>query len=109
MIPAYLEHLNKLFSPGPKKIKVVVDAGNGTGNLTAIKLYQSLGWEVIDLFSEPDGHFPNHHPDPTQPESLTALIAKVTESKADLGISLDGDADRIGVVDAKGRNSGVIN
>ncbi len=103
LIPDYVDYLRTIIKPGPKKIKVVVDAGNGTGNLTAIHLYQSLGWEVIDLFSEPDGNFPNHHPDPTLPESLKALTAKVKETKADLGISLDGDADRLGVIDAQGR------
>ena len=103
IIPDYLNYLKSIFNPGPKKLKVVVDAGNGTGNMTAVKLYQSLGWDVIDLFSEPDGDFPNHHPDPTMPENLAQLSAKVKESQADLGISLDGDADRIGVIDSKGR------
>ncbi len=103
IITEYLKHLRSIIQPGAKKLKVVVDAGNGTGNITAVKLYQDLGWEVIDLFSEPDGNFPNHHPDPTLPENLIQLTAKVKESQADLGISLDGDADRIGVVDAKGR------
>lgn len=103
IISDYLNYLKSIIKPGAKKIKVVVDAGNGTGNLTSVKLYQSLGWEVIDLFSEPDGNFPNHHPDPTLPENLTQLIAKVKETQADLGVSLDGDADRIGVIDSKGR------
>jgi len=103
IISDYLKHLKSIIKPGAKKLKVVVDAGNGTGNLTSVKLYQGLGWEVIDLFSQPDGNFPNHHPDPTIPENLTQLIAKVKETQADLGISLDGDADRIGVIDSKGR------
>lgn len=103
IIPDYLKYLKTIFKPGSKNLKVVVDAGNGTGNLTAINLYQSFGWEVIDLFSEPDGNFPNHHPDPTIPENLAQLTAKVKETQADLGISLDGDADRIGVIDSKGR------
>ena len=103
IIPEYLKHIKSIINPGPKKLKVVVDAGNGTGNLTAVPLYQSLGWEVIDLFSEPDGNFPNHHPDPTLPENLLQLTAKVKETRADLGISLDGDADRIGVIDSQGR------
>lgn len=103
LIPEYISHVKQIINPGPKRIKVVVDAGNGTGNLVAIKAYQALGWEVIDLYSEPDGNFPNHHPDPTIPANLVDLIAKVAEHQADLGISLDGDADRLGVVDAKGR------
>jgi phosphomannomutase/phosphoglucomutase len=85
-----------------KKIKVVVDCGNGTGGLTAIPLYQRLGAKVIDLYSEVDGTFPNHHPDPTKIENLKDLIQKVKETNADLGIGLDGDADRIGVVDKNG-------
>lgn len=103
IIPEYLKYLKSIINPGRKKLKVVVDAGNGTGNLTAVQLYQSLGWEVIELFSEPDGNFPNHHPDPTLPENLVQLTAKVKETRADLGISLDGDADRIGVIDSQGR------
>lgn len=103
IIPEYLRYLKSIIKPGAKKIKAVVDAGNGTGNLTAIELYQSLGWEVIDLYSEPNGNFPNHHPDPTLPENLELLTAKVKQHQADLGISFDGDADRIGVVDSKGR------
>lgn len=103
IIPEYLKYVKSIINPGPKKLKVVVDAGNGTGNLTAVPLYQSLGWEVIDLFSEPDGNFPNHHPDPTLPENLLQLTAKVKETRADLGIALDGDADRIGVIDSQGR------
>lgn len=99
----YLEYLKGIIHPGPRKIKVVVDAGNGTGNITALKLYPSFGWEVMGLYSEPDGNFPNHHPDPTDPKNLVDLIKKVSENGADVGISLDGDADRIGVVDAKGR------
>jgi len=85
-----------------KKIKVVVDCGNGTGGLTAIPLYKKLGAEVIDLYSEVDGTFPNHHPDPTKIENLKDLIEKVKETDADVGIGLDGDADRIGVVDKNG-------
>jgi phosphomannomutase/phosphoglucomutase len=103
IIPEYLKYLKSIIKPGSKNLKAVVDAGNGTGNLTAIELYQSLGWEVIDLYSKPDGNFPNHHPDPTLPENLELLTAKVKEHRADLGISFDGDADRIGVVDSKGR------
>ncbi len=86
-----------------RKIKVVVDAGNGTGGLTAGPLYRRLGAEVVELFCDVDGTFPNHHPDPTRLENLKALIAKVAETGADLGIGLDGDADRIGVIDSRGR------
>ena len=83
-------------------IKVVVDAGNGTGGVVAPKIMKALGAEVIELYCEPDGRFPNHHPDPTLQESLVDLVAKVKEEKAHAGIGYDGDADRIGVVDEDG-------
>jgi phosphomannomutase/phosphoglucomutase len=83
-------------------VSVVVDSGNGTGGLAAPAVLRSLGCEVHELYSEPDGRFPNHHPDPTVPKNLNALIAAVREKKADLGIGFDGDADRIGVVDEQG-------
>jgi phosphomannomutase/phosphoglucomutase len=87
----------------PLNVKVVVDSGNGMGGVVAPELYRRLGCEVIELFSEPDGRFPNHHPDPTVIDNLQHLIRAVTEHKATLGIGFDGDADRIGVVDATGR------
>lgn len=85
-----------------RNIKAVVDCGNGTGGLTAIPLYNRMGARIIEMYSEVDGRFPNHHPDPTKPENLKDLIAKVKEVKADVGIAFDGDADRIGVVDPEG-------
>jgi phosphomannomutase/phosphoglucomutase len=85
-----------------KRLKVVVDAGNGTGGVVAVPILKRLGCDVIDLFCEMDGHFPNHHPDPTLPEALETLITEVKESGADAGIAYDGDADRIGVIDDKG-------
>ncbi len=85
-----------------KKLKVVVDAGNGTGGVVAVPILKKLGCDVIDLFCEMDGRFPNHHPDPTLPEALETLIAMVKESGADAGIAYDGDADRIGVIDDQG-------
>ncbi|MDH4027820.1 MAG: phosphomannomutase/phosphoglucomutase [Nitrospirota bacterium] len=83
-------------------IKVVVDAGNGTGGVVAPAIMKALGAEVIELYCEPDGRFPNHHPDPTLEESLVDLVAKVKQEKAHAGIGYDGDADRIGVVDEEG-------
>jgi phosphomannomutase/phosphoglucomutase len=83
-------------------IKAVVDAGNGTGGLIAPELLRSIGVEVIPLFCEADGNFPNHHPDPTIPENLETLIETVRRESADVGIAYDGDTDRIGVVDEKG-------
>jgi len=86
-----------------RPVKVVIDAGNGTGGPVAVPLLRKMGADVVDIFCEPDGRFPNHHPDPTLPEAMEKLIAKVRESGAELGIGYDGDADRIGVVDDEGR------
>jgi len=83
-------------------LRVVIDAGNGTGGLVAPKIMRALGAEVIELYCEPDGNFPNHHPDPTVEKYLSDLIAKVKEEKAHVGIGYDGDADRIGAVDEDG-------
>ncbi|MDH5637401.1 MAG: phosphomannomutase/phosphoglucomutase [Nitrospinota bacterium] len=85
-----------------RKLKIVIDAGNGCGGIFAPRLMRELGCEVVELFCKVDGSFPNHHPDPTVPANLTDLIAKVKEVKADAGFAYDGDADRIGVVDEKG-------
>ena len=101
------EYLKMLVShfilPFNKQFKVVTDSGNGAAGLTAKKYFEMLGCEVISLFDEPDGHFPNHHPDPQKRENLQALIERVLAGKADVGIAFDGDADRIGVVDDKGQ------
>jgi len=86
-----------------RPVKVVIDAGNGTGGVVAVPLFRRMGAEVVDIFCEPDGRFPNHHPDPTLPEAMEKLIAKVRASGAELGIAYDGDADRIGVVDDAGQ------
>ncbi len=100
---AYLERAISELRLGPRRPKVVVDAGNGAGGPTAIALYTALGFDVFPLYCEMDGRFPNHHPDPTQPENLAALITAVQYLGAELGIALDGDADRLGAVDATGR------
>jgi phosphomannomutase/phosphoglucomutase len=98
----YLEYLRNNLQPGQLPIKVVVDGGNGMGGVVAPDAFTAMGVEVVKLFCEPDGHFPNHHPDPTVPENLKAAILKVSETSADLAIAFDGDADRIGVVDHEG-------
>ena len=85
-----------------KKLKVVVDAGNGTAGVIACPIFRDLGCDVVELYCNMDGHFPHHHPDPTVPEVLEDLIQKVKEEKADLGIAYDGDGDRIGVIDDMG-------
>jgi len=85
-----------------KKLKVVIDAGNGTASDIAPRLFRDIGCEVIPLYCESDGSFPNHLPDPTIDEYLTGLIAKVKETGADVGIAYDGDADRVGAIDNEG-------
>lgn len=85
-----------------RPVKVVVDCGNGAGSLVACELFKRLGADATMLFCEPDGNFPNHHPDPTVVDYIQDLIRKVRETGAELGIGYDGDADRIGVVDENG-------
>lgn len=85
-----------------RPVKVVLDSGNGAASLIAHKLFKKMGVETIDLFDEPDGNFPNHHPDPTVVDYIGDLIAAVKQHKADFGVGYDGDGDRIGVVDEKG-------
>lgn len=87
----------------PRKLKIVVDAGNGTAGPVAPAIWEELGCEVIRLYCEPDGRFPNHLPDPTVPKYVVDLQQKVVASGADLGIGYDGDADRIGAIDETGR------
>ncbi|MEP7149734.1 MAG: phosphomannomutase/phosphoglucomutase [Acidobacteriota bacterium] len=87
----------------PRKLKAVIDAGNGMGGVTAVPVYEALGVELIKLFIDPDSNFPNHHPDPTVTENLQDTIRAVREHNADIGIALDGDGDRIGVIDETGR------
>lgn len=100
---AYVEEALERVHAGPVKRKVVVDAGNGVGGLVAPLLYRRMGIGVEEIFCEPDGRFPNHHPDPTIPENLDHLFSRVTATGADLGIAFDGDADRIGVVERDGK------
>ena len=82
--------------------KLVVDCGNGAAGAIAPQLYKAIGHDVIELYCDIDGNFPNHHPDPSQPENMQALIDKVRETNADLGFAFDGDGDRLGVVDGDG-------
>lgn len=85
-----------------RPLKVVIDAGSGVPGMIAPALFNALGCEVHELFCEVDGHFPHHHPDPSQVENLQALIAAVKEQQADIGLAFDGDGDRLGVVTAQG-------
>jgi phosphomannomutase/phosphoglucomutase len=102
IVPAYLESVSALVRLD-RRVKVVLDGGNGAAGLIARDLLARAGAEVIELFCEPDGRFPNHHPDPVEEKNLIALKAKVLETGAELGIGLDGDGDRIGVVDENAR------
>ncbi|WP_201768387.1 phosphomannomutase/phosphoglucomutase [Stutzerimonas azotifigens] len=85
-----------------RRLKVVVDCGNGVAGVIAPRLIEAMGCEVIPLYCDVDGHFPNHHPDPGKPENLEDLIARVRSEKADLGLAFDGDGDRVGVVTNEG-------
>src|SRR5258705_6218947 len=86
-----------------RRLRVVVDAGNGVAGVFAPELLRRLGCEVIELYCESDGSFPHHLPDPEMEENVRDLVAKVRESKADVGIAYDGDADRVGIIDEQGR------
>jgi phosphomannomutase len=81
-----------------RPLKVVVDCGNGVAGASTPRVLRAIGCEVVELFTEVDGRFPNHHPDPSKPENLRDLAAKLTETGADLGFAFDGDGDRLGVV-----------
>jgi phosphomannomutase/phosphoglucomutase len=102
IIPTYIDDVAGRFQLR-RPLKVVVDCGNGAGSLVAVDLLRRTGAEVIPLFCESDGTFPNHHPDPTVDEYIRDMIERVRAEKADLGVAFDGDADRIGAVDEQGR------
>jgi phosphomannomutase / phosphoglucomutase len=100
---SYIQHMVQNIHPGPLAIKAVVDGGNGVAGPPALEIYRRLGFKIHPLFCEPDGRFPNHHPDPTIPLNLQSLKETVNKEKADMGIAFDGDGDRIGVVEREGR------
>ncbi|MCX7973004.1 MAG: phosphomannomutase/phosphoglucomutase [Candidatus Aminicenantes bacterium] len=102
VIPEYIDFIiNNIKLKKP--LKIVLDAGNGTAGVVAGPIFKKLGCEVIELYCEMDGRFPHHHPDPTLPEALKELIDKVLMTGADFGVGYDGDGDRLGVVDDKGK------
>lgn len=85
-----------------RPMKIVLDCGNGVAGSTAPELYRRMGCELVELFTEVDGHFPNHHPDPSKPENLQDVIRALRETGAELGLAFDGDGDRLGVVTKDG-------
>ncbi|MCZ4315946.1 phosphomannomutase/phosphoglucomutase [Comamonadaceae bacterium G21597-S1] len=87
-----------------RPLKIVVDCGNGVAGASAPAILRAIGCEVTELFSEVDGHFPNHHPDPSKPENLRDLIAALAAGDAELGLAFDGDGDRLGIVTKQGNN-----
>jgi phosphomannomutase/phosphoglucomutase len=99
---AYVARLVSDIAPGPRDFPVVVDGGNGAGGPLGIRALEKAGFRPIPMYCDMDGRFPNHHPDPTVPKNLEALIARVRAEKARVGLAWDGDADRLGVVDATG-------
>jgi phosphomannomutase len=103
VLPAYRDRIAgdiRLARP----LKIVVDCGNGVAGASAPGIYRAIGCEVIGMFTEVDGDFPNHHPDPSKPENLRDLIAKLKETGADLGLAFDGDGDRLGIITRNGHN-----
>ena len=98
---AYVEHIAQLIRL-PRRMKIVVDGGNGVAGPLGVRVFERLGCEVVPLFIEPDGTFPNHHPDPLKEQNMRDLMRAVRTHGAELGIGLDGDGDRLGVVDDQG-------
>jgi phosphomannomutase/phosphoglucomutase len=103
IITPYIHFVVESLGMTPRPLRVVCDAGNGTGGIVGPRLLRALGHQVTELYCNLDGNFPNHHPDPTVEENLRDLQRKVAECKSDLGIAWDGDADRLGAVDERGK------
>jgi len=102
-VPAYVDDVTGRIVLGPHKVKAVVDCGNGAAGPVTRQVLTRIGADFEEMFFEPDGTFPNHHPDPTQKKNIEELAQRVRDTGAALGIGFDGDADRIGVVDENGR------
>ncbi len=102
VLDAYIADVVRLLKKPARKVKVVVDAGNGCGGITAGPVFAKLGYDVVPLFIEPDSRYPNHHPDPSVEKNLIDLKKAVKAEKADIGIAFDGDGDRVGVIDKNG-------
>ncbi len=99
VVEDYISYIYNSFGEIGKGLKIVVDSGNATGGVVAPELFRKFGCDVVDICTEPDGNFPNHHPDPSKEENLKMLKNKIKECNADFGIAFDGDSDRIGIVD----------
>src|SRR5262252_341062 len=102
VVTPYIHFIRQTLAVGRKGMRIVVDAGNGTGGVVAVPLFRAMGFEVVPLFCEMDPTFPNHHPDPTVTKNLEDLIRAVKREKAEVGLAYDGDADRLGVIDDAG-------
>jgi len=102
MIPSYSDYITNNIKID-RRVKLAIDAGNGTGGVVAAPILKRLGCPPVELFTEMDGRFPNHEPDPTVPKNLTVLAETVVDQGLELGIGFDGDTDRIGVIDEKGQ------
>src|SRR5574344_1478334 len=104
LIPDYTDEMVHNFGKIGEGLKIVVDSANGTGGVVGPNLYRKLGCQVIELYSNPDGRFPHHHPNPSLESTLDDIKKAVVDNKADFGIAFDGDADRIGIIDSKGQS-----
>ena len=103
VIDNYIEEVKSKSIQSKDEIKVVIDCGNGAAGVIAPKLFTTLGFNVVEIYCEVDGNFPNHHPDPGNPKNLKDLSDKVLSEKANIGLAFDGDGDRLGVVDNEGK------
>jgi phosphomannomutase/phosphoglucomutase len=103
VIDNYIEEVKSKSIQSKDEIKVVIDCGNGAAGVIAPKLFTALGFNVVEIYSEVDGNFPNHHPDPGNPKNLKDLSDTVLSEKANIGLAFDGDGDRLGVVDNEGK------
>ena len=103
IVPEYIDDVLSRIGACPRRLKIIIDPGNGVGGKTAMEIYSRMGMDVKGICLEPDGTFPNHHPDPTTAEGVEMLKRQVLQDKAHLGIGFDGDADRIGVIDSRGK------
>ena len=103
IIDQYIEEVVDSKKIDLSNLKIVVDCGNGAAGIIVPKLFNALGCNVIEMFSEVDGNFPNHHPDPGNPDNLIDIAKMVISEKADLGMAFDGDGDRLGLIDENGK------